>query len=193
MKSWYLLAVAWIAIVAWIVWTWRQRKARQLRATEERMQQFLVAPVAGAATVRPASPATAVAATPAAISRYVARDRILDAREKVLLFLMRTELPDHEVLARLNLATILDAGTGPAGFERDQRQRRIAGEDVDFVVCDKNFRPLVAVDVATPGEAAESALKVQCLAEAGVRYVVVPADKLPVRGTLRARLFGTAQ
>ncbi len=193
MKSWYLLAVAWIAIVAWIVWTWRQRKARQSRATEERMQQFLVAPAKGTSTVRQASPGIAVAAAPAAISRYVARDRVLDARGKVLLYLMRTELPGHEVLARLNLATILDAGAGPAGFERDQRLRRIAGEGIDFVVCDRNFRPLVAVDIAASEGASESAFKVQCLAEAGVRYVVVPAEKMPARGTLHAFLFGTPQ
>lgn len=143
-----------------------------------------------------APPAALHVETPPSAPLYSTRDRVLTPPQTLLYYLLRTGLPDYIVFARVTLASILEAGPGLSGVAREEQTRRLAALTVDFVVSDKNMKPIVVVELAAleQGGAAQAdrASARTRLATAGVRYLELDAKKLPRKDAIRAVVLGDA-
>jgi hypothetical protein len=124
--------------------------------------------------------------------RFTVHERLLTPPQTLLYYLLKSSLPDHEVLAQASASGVIDVPDGVGGFERETRQRRLAAAVLDFVVCDKSFTPVAVVQCgARVGSAAESlAFARTCCESAALRWVEVAPDTLPKRETVRAVVLG---
>lgn len=186
---WYLLVLAPFAAIAFFWWNYRRKQAQREREAGERWQQILSETTAAAPTVQTPAPAAAVAAP-----QYRGRDRILDPAETLLFFLLRTELPEFEILVRVGLDRLLQLPEGIGGAERERRLDALSRHVADFVVCDKSMRPLAAIDLlaaeAPPVLTSAPDFRVQCLAQSGIRHLQFVRTALPRRQDLRVRVLG---
>ena len=188
-------------IAAGLIWNYRRNAPRREAASRERFEQLLktgTAPAIPAAP--PAAPAIAVTpqtapaseAAPEAAVAYAARQRLLSQPEKLVYYLLRTGLPDLEVFPKVPLAAVIDS---PAtGYDREQQLRRLARQVLDFVVCDKEMKMVVAVQLAAIGPEAVIAQRIrsECLKSAGIRLVTLQPAALPKRAEVRAFILGDA-
>ena len=203
-----------IAAIAYIVWDYRRKTAQRAAVSAGRLTELIgaaqevqlsasppsaaeeaaVAPVAP--TPSPAIPSETETTKPEA-PLYKARERVLSPAQTLLYYLLRTGLPEHVVLARVSLAAVLEAGPGLAGFARDEQTRRLAGLTVDFVVADRNMRPVAVVEIAAAGQDSVAQTDRESartrLAAAGVRHVELDARKLPRKEGIREAVLGDAQ
>lgn len=204
-----LLVLLPVAAIAYLVWDHKRKTAERNAVSAGRLHELLTtapaeypaeadAPAAPLAAAAPASLASSVppAASaalfdaPPAAALYAVRKRVLSAPQTLLYYLLRTGLPDHVVLARVTLASLLDAAPGLAGFAREEQIRRLAALTVDFVVVDKNMQPVAVIELAAvdAGGAAQAdrASARSRLAAAGVRYIELEPTALPRKDALRA-------
>ena len=127
---------------------------------------------------------------------YARRERVLNPAQTLVYLLLKTGLPDHVVFARATLASVLEAGPGLSGFSRDEQARRLAALTVDFVVADRNMRPLAVVELAAADQGSvaqtDRASARTRLAAAGVRYVELDARALPRKDGIRVAVLGDA-
>lgn len=210
-----LLVLIPIAAIAYIVWDYRRKMAQRAAVSAGRLTELMgvVKEVQLSASAPPPAAekptALPVAATPPPVTRaepeptkpepalYVVRERVLSPPQTLLYYLLRTGLPEHIVLARVSLAAVLEAGPGFAGFARDEQTRRLASLTIDFVVADRNMRPVAVVEIAAAGEGSVAETDRESartrLAAAGVRYVELDARKLPRKEGIRAVVLGAAQ
>ena len=208
-----LLVVMPILVVGYIVWDHKRKMAERKAASAGRLHELLGAaapyvtgtqaartPVTPAAasfpvpdTAAPAPLTAAPEAVPAA-ALYAVRERVLSPPQTLLYYLLRTGMPDHVVLARVTLASLLDPGPALAGFARDEQVRRLSALTVDFVVADKSMRPVAVIELATrdSGTAAQTdrAAARTRLAAAGVRYLELEPTGLPRKDAIRALVLG---
>jgi hypothetical protein len=152
---------------------------------------------APAARIEPVATLTPRTETvPDAASLYARRERVLNPAQTLVYLLLRTGLPDHVVFARVALASILEAGPGLSGFARDEQARRLAALTVDFVVADRNMRPLAVVELAADDQGSvaqtDRASARTRLAAAGVRYVELDTRALPRKDGIRVAVLGDA-
>lgn len=187
-----LLALLPIAAVVYIVWTHKKKLAERNAAAAGRLQELMAA-TALAQNASRAAPAQAAApqptaAQPAAVPLYTVRERVLSPPQNLLYLLLRTGLPEHVILVRPALAAIIEAGPGLAGAARAEQERWLAATSVDFVVADRNMRPLAVVDLrASPNDAAGGRAAARTrLAAAGVRHLEFDAASLPRKDAIRA-------
>ena len=110
---------------------------------------------------------------------------MLEGADKLLYYLLKTGLPEYEVLARVSLAAVVEV---PGAARDSAEQRRLAQQALDFVVCDKTFRPMAAVELIRSGALAAEAAKYKatCLAAARIRHITLAGDALPKKDALRA-------
>ncbi len=200
---WYLLVLAPIAALAWFWWSYRRKQAERERESGERWSRMLSGTDAAAPSeqqpataITSSTAASAVAKSPVAALQYRGRDRLLDPAETLLFFLLRTELPECEVLVRVGLDRLLLLPEGIPATERERRLAALARHVADFVVCDKSMRPLAAIDLlaaeAPPVLTAAPDFRVQCLAQSGIRHLQFARTALPKRQDLRAQVLGPA-
>ena len=206
--TWLLLLLPVVAIVG-LLWYYRRKAAAREALSDQRLKSFLeqspantnAANAATAATAtQPAEfsgpAATAPAAVPAATApppkEYAVRAGLLTPPQRVLYYLLKTHLADHEVLAKVCAAGVIEIPSRFSGFERETRERRLALVTVDFVVCDKSFKPVAVVQcrAADAGDDMHSAFARECCAAAGLRWVDVSPAALPTRETVRAVVLG---
>lgn len=199
--STFLLWLAPVVVIAVFVWNYRKQVAAREAASERRLKEFLTQPLAEHATAPAASIATpnAAPASPTRVSassplakEYAVREGLLTPPQKVLYYLLKTHLSDHEVLTKVGAAAFLDIPARFSGFERETRERRLALALADFVVCNKAFTP-VAVVQCRAGESADMAhlaFARECSAAAGLRWVEVVPDAMPRREEIRLRVLG---
>ena len=207
-----------IAAIAGIVWLYRRKTAERKAASNERLKVFFdqTAGGSGAADVPPApfvtpsaapsaapfseTPTAPPAEAPAARApvvqpsmRYAVRERLLSSPQTLLYFLLKSSLSDHEVLAQVSAAAVIDVPDGVGGLEREARQRRLAAVVLDFVVCDKSLRAVAVVQWgARTGVAAEAtAFARACCESAGLRWIDMAPDALPRREMVRAVVLGS--
>lgn len=83
--------------------------------------------------------------------QYVARDgyrkrkTLLDKREMAFFFELQKQLPSgYYVFPKMRIADILDA---TQGHGHKYRINKILPKHVDFVICDSEFRPVVAIEL----------------------------------------------
>jgi len=193
-----LLVLIPVAGIAYIIWDHRRKTAERNAAAASRLHELLGTAAQRQRAEDAGSPAAATTAAPAAARAeeapaaplYASRDRVLTPPQTLLYYLLKTGLPDHIIFARVTLASVLEAGPGLSGFAREEQIRRLAALTVDFVVSDKNMKPVVVVEIATPDQAgaaqADRASARTRLTAAGVRYLELDPKQLPRKDAIRA-------
>jgi hypothetical protein len=191
-----LLVVA--GVVAYAVWDYRKKTAARAAASQARFEEMFKKRGASAPSPpesTPPSPAPAVlaaAAPPQALpTASVARagDRFLGGAEALVYRLLRTGMPDHEVFAKVMLASVV--GASGSGHQREQQLRRLSQYQVDFVLCDREMRIVAAVELETAGGAEAIAVrkfKEECLEAAGIHLVRIDAAAPPRADEIRLLL-----
>ncbi len=83
--------------------------------------------------------------------QYVARDgyrkrhTLLDKREMAFFFELQKQLPSgYYVFPKMRIADILDA---TEGYGHRYRINKILPKHVDFVICNSEFKPIVAIEL----------------------------------------------
>jgi hypothetical protein len=184
--------------IAFIVWHYRRQTAMREAASNQRLKQiFNVTTTQESAGVLPSALAPVDAVSMAGVRaqppmNYALRKRLLTPAQTLLYYLLKTGLPEHEVLAQVSAASVIDVLAGVSSFKRDTHQRRLAGVVLDFVVCDKSFKAVAAVNCVREGSAAEGlAFARTCCEPAGLRWIEIAPDALPRRELVRAVVLGT--
>ncbi len=183
MLTWLLLISPFIA--GYIIYRVYQKKnAEREAASSKRFDEIF----GGAAkTPPPAAPApvpvtarTAPAPAPVTpiASAWAAKEKFLEPQGKLLYYLLKSGLPDHEVFAQVALAAVVASAQPP---------RKPPESTIDFVVCDKQMKPVAAIRVSAVNslDAAGEAVKA-----AGIRWVRIAPDALPQRGDIRTLVLG---
>lgn len=76
---------------------------------------------------------------------YRKRNTLLDKREKRFFLELQSQLPNgYYVFPKMRIADILDA---TEGYGHRYRINKILPKHVDFVICDSEFRPIVAIEL----------------------------------------------
>lgn len=199
MLAYWLLGLAPVVAVAYLVWAYRKKAAAKAVARRERFERLFGASLPRVATSDAVSNAGEMAAlrrsaTPASgkAPSYARKERLLDPAQAQLFELLKTTLPDYEVLVRVSLAAMIEVHSTTQGREREQRLRALAQHVVDCVVCAKDMHVIAAVDLEA-GSSAESRFKSACLKAADVRYVCVNPGALPKREAVRALVVGAGE
>jgi len=192
---WYLLILAPFLAVPILWWNYRRKQFARDQVSGTRWESM----VKEAMNPAEATPAPAAVSAPTGTvisiapqtSRYERRGRVLDPAQTVLFLLLRQCLADHEILTRVTLGCLITVPAGIANQEREQRQRGLDKETVDFAVCDKSMKPLVVIDLLeqAPPTAAPD-FRGQCLSQAGIRYLRLVRTSMPKRDELRAVVLG---
>ena len=199
MLAYWLLGLAPVVAVAYLVWAYRKKAAAKAVARRERFERFFGASPPGVATSDAASNAGEMAApqpsaTPASgrAPSYARKEHLLNPHQAQLFQLLKTALPDYEVLVRVSLTAMIEVHSAMQGREREQRLRALAQHVVDCVVCGKDMHVIAAVDLEA-GSSAESRFKSECLKAADVRYVCISPGALPKREEVRALVVGEGE
>jgi hypothetical protein len=205
-----LLVLVPVCAIAYIIWEHRRKTAVRDAAAEGRLQELLAVarpppgarspeatrvtnpqPESGAASSALAA-TTVLAAPPSAL--YTPRARVLTPPQTLLYYLLRTGLSEYVVLARVSLASVIEAGPSLTGFAREEQIRRLAALTVDFLVVDKSMRPIAVVELTRANEdGATQADRVAARARvkaAGVRYLELDSDRLPRKDGIRTLVLG---
>ena len=202
-----LLPVVVVVMVVVLVWNYRRQAAAREAASAERMKALLGksagdAPVnpaevqlksAGARSVSPASPQAVVKPRPQVVSGFVARVQLMPAAYVPVYRLLQSALPQHEVYPCVSLKAFIQIAENSTGFAREAQERRLADAAVDFLICDKTFKPLAAIHCAagTVGKAAEmAAFTAACVASAGIRWLELSPAAPPEPDAIRAQVLG---
>jgi hypothetical protein len=110
---------------------------------------------------------------------YSCRNDFSSAAERSFYEILRRLTPNHTVFAKVRLADVVYVkGT----VSREAYLNRIDGKHLDFVVCDKNLAPVVAIELddASPGRAdcsARDELVEHVLAAAALPVIYMPAGR----------------
>jgi hypothetical protein len=192
--AFWLLALAPVVAIVYLIWAHRRRMAAQAAAREERLARILGTAPAGSTPGKPAAadaPETRAATAGMAggmHDRYRVKPTVLSETQSRLLASLRAALPQHEVLPLLNLAALVEVPGSIQGREREQRQRILAQYTVDCVVCSRELRILAAVDMES-ADAADARFKAECLKLAGLPYIRLAVSQL-AEAELRSLVLG---
>jgi len=127
---------------------------------------------------------------------YLLRPRFLSKAEGVVYMLLRAAFPRHEIFARVRLADVLQVKIGPQGMERLRAFRKIADQQVSFLLCDRDMTILAIVDtrepdaVVNPRDQKLEVIKQRCLHAAQVKYICIYPPQLPRYRELREQILG---
>lgn len=156
----------------------RARKSRSARRLERRAQRaeaevMVAATESGGSKSEDLPPITAY---PMPVIGLI-EERIFDELED----LASQSIMGHRVLTQLSLSAFLYAGS--SGYSRADEKRvaaYLSGLQVDFLIVDADWQPVVAVNIERDAIAGADALETEreiCI-RAGVAYLVVTADGL---------------
>ena len=129
---------------------------------------------------------------------YLLRPRFLSKGENVVYLLLKAAFPRHEIFARVRLDDVLQVKIGPQGMERLRAFRKIANQNVGFVVCDRDMTIVAIIDAKEPEEVQNprdqklEIIKQRCLQAAQVKYLCVYPPTLPRYRELREQVLGPA-
>jgi len=127
---------------------------------------------------------------------YLLRPRFLSKAEGVVYMLLRAAFPRHEIFARVRLADVLQVKIGPQGMERLRAFRKIADQQVSFLLCDRDMTILAIVDIREPDAVVNprdqklEVIKQRCLHAAQVKYICIYPPQLPRYRELREQILG---
>jgi hypothetical protein len=100
---------------------------------------------------------------------YLLRPRFLSKAENVVYMLLRAAFPRQEIFARVRLSDVLQVKIGPQGMERLRAFRKIADQQVGFLLCDRDMTILAIIDtkeadaVVNPRDQKLEIIKQRCL------------------------------
>ena len=127
---------------------------------------------------------------------YLLRPRFLTKAESVVYMLLRAAFPRQEIFARVRLSDVLQVKIGPQGMERLRAFRKIADQQVGFLLCDRDMTILAIIDtkdadaVVNPRDQKLEVIKQRCLQAAQVKYICVYPPQLPRYRELREQILG---
>jgi len=127
---------------------------------------------------------------------YLLRPRFLTKAESVVYMLLRAAFPRQEIFARVRLSDVLQVKIGPQGMERLRAFRKIADQQVSFLLCDRDMTILAIIDtrepdaVVNPRDQKLEAIKQRCLQAAQVKYICIHSSQLPRYRELREQILG---
>ncbi len=127
---------------------------------------------------------------------YLLRPRFLSKAESIVYMLLRAAFPRQEIFARVRLSDVLQVKIGPQGMERLRAFRKIADQQVSFLLCDRDMTILAIIDtrepdaVVNPRDQKLEAIKQRCLQAAQVKYICIHAPQLPRYRELREQILG---
>ena len=127
---------------------------------------------------------------------YLLRPRFLSKAESVVYMLLRAAFPRQEIFARVRLSDVLQVKIGPQGMERLRVFRKIADQQVGFLLCDRDMTILAIIDtkeadaVVNPRDQKLEVIKQRCLQAAQVKYICVYPPQLPKYRELREQILG---
>jgi hypothetical protein len=127
---------------------------------------------------------------------YLLRPRFLTKAESVVYMLLRAAFPRQEIFARVRLSDVLQVKIGPQGMDRLRAFRKIANQQVGFLLCDRDMTILAIIDtkepeaVVNPREQKLEVIKQRCLQAAQVKYVCIYPPQLPRYRELREQILG---
>jgi len=189
---WYLLVLAPFVAIPILWWNYRRKIALRESSSRARWTQMVHAPASegsgiSASELAVASPGPTRSVTTVA-ARCVRRERVLDPMETLVFRLLKTALPEFEIMPHMALSQIL-VGPPAAAEGGGTHAQAIARLFVDCLICDKNMQPIAAIDLAPPGGTtlpipAESS-KGRYLQDAGIRYLRWPRNGIPNRHSVR--------
>jgi hypothetical protein len=201
----WLIGLGFAAVIGYVVWAHRRNHSARAAARNERLAQLVgEADPLAAAALRSAQAAAAPAPVaqktaeppPAATSEarelvtgYAARSRLFAPEHAVLYYILKTGLPEFEVLAHVSLSELVEAPADMQGWERERRRRALSSHIVHCAVVSKKLQVVAAVDIV-PAGAHQPVFKMECLDAVGVRYLRVDPKRMPKRQEVRALILG---
>lgn len=193
---WYLLVLAPFIAIPILWWNYRRKQAAREQMAGERWRKIVSKSTNEEGAPEAVAPVQPPSATPVPQMHYQRRDRLLDPAQTLMYYLLRTGLPEYEVLTQVGLDRLLTLPADTPDAARELRLRGLAQHAVAFVISDKAMQPLAAVDLLD-GEApaaltAAPDFRTQCLAHSGIRYVRIARTALPKRHEVRALVLGEA-
>jgi hypothetical protein len=187
-----LFAIAVVALVIAIAYGMMKRRQRTMKAGSAGDSPDTVAPWTEGETTRLLSSAE----TPGLM---LLRPRFLSKAESVVYTLLRAAFPRQEIFARVRLADVLQVKIGPQGMDRLRMFRKIADQQVGFLLCDRDMTILAIIDtkepdaVVNPREQKLEQIKQRCLQAAQVKYICIYPPQLPRYRDLREQVLGPSQ
>ena len=127
---------------------------------------------------------------------YLLRPRFLTKAESVVYMLLRAAFPRQEIFARVRLSDVLQVKVGPQGMDRLRAFRKIADQQVGFLLCDRDMTIIAIIDtkepdaVVNPRDQKLEVIKQRCLQAAQVRYICIYPPQLPRYRELREQILG---
>ena len=199
MLIYYLLALVPFALVGYVLWAYHRKAAEKEALSHERMallmgetqRELIQNDTAPAATPEKKAPAaTPVQALAGKAPEWERRERFLSKSEAVVYYLLKTALRrDHEIYVHVALSAVVRVGEKVPAFEREQRLRRLAQQEITFVVCDKALHVIAALELTEYLTEIDAEFKAECLRRAGIRVIQLDAAALPPRDAIRALVY----
>ena len=189
---WYLVGLIWIAAMVWIIAAYNRKQRR--RASERALQMERLVTELKANPRRMDADDTVLkpaVSTPAPVTAFTRKPRLLPQSAALLYYVFRTGLPDHEIFAGVALEDVLDVAAPAQASEREQLLRKLAGQRLDLVVCTKQLEVVAAVFAGSSNATAErEQFMSHCLQAAGIRVVRVDPAAPPRRQHGHALVYG---
>jgi len=177
MMTWILILAPIVAIV--VIYRFYQKKTAEREAASSKRFDEIFGGSAKSSTSAPVSVQGMPVPMPAVPQlAWIAKEKFLEPQAKLLYYLLKSGLPDHEIFAQVSLNAVIAAS---------QPLRKPVKGVIDFVVCDKQMKPVAAIVLATPGGVDSIG---ECVKAAGLRWVCIAPDALPPRGDVRAVVLG---
>ncbi len=79
------------------------------------------------------------------LSGYRKRESVMNKSEQAFFYELKKQLPNgYHVFPNMRLADILNAVDGPGFYARNNK---LMPRHIDFLICDRYFKPVVAIEV----------------------------------------------
>lgn len=191
---WYLVALAWLAVIGGIVYNYtrKQRNRASARALdmEKALGDLRTEAKIRAVDASPAIPDARPAIAP--VPEFTRKARLLAQPAGLLYYVLRTGLPDHEIFAGVSLSDVLEVGQDSQSAQHEQLRRKLEQHRLDFVICTKRFEVVAAIVVADKAAARGEAGQFidRCMTAAGVRLLRVDPAAPPRHHQVQALVYG---
>lgn len=190
---WYLVALAWLAVMGAIVYNYTRKQRRRTSARAQDMEKAL-GELRAAAKMRAADPGPSARDSGVAahsVPEFTRKPRLLPQPAAVLYYVFKTGLPDHEIFAGVSLSDVLEVAANAQPPQRELLRRKLEQHRLDLIVCTKQFEVvagiIVADDAAAGGETRQFIDR--CMTAAGVRLVRVDPGAPPRHHQVHALVY----
>ncbi len=79
------------------------------------------------------------------IPRYTRKSKVMNGSESAFFFELQKQLPvGYYIFPKMRIADVLDI---PDGHDYYKMRNKALPKHIDFLICDKHFKPLVAIEV----------------------------------------------